>query len=143
MTPCKWAFKNNLNNWGFSYVWLNQSHELLDRMLPIIRTRIINIKKQLDESKILNSTYYLKYKFLTYDGPAPSLLNLKIPLHIFWTLSQIRILGFPLTINNYYTYIFPTEPCKLCSVATNNFEDLDHIIYNCPLYQSVRNCRFP
>ena len=98
----------------------------------------LNINKQLDESKIANSKYYQQYKHLNYSGTAPSLLDLKIPLHIHRSLAQVRILSYPLIFWNKFTYMNPEDHCKLCS-QTNNLEDLAHNIYTCPHYQSARN----
>ena len=85
----------------------------------------------------LNTSHYQYYSRLNADGRPSFLLDLPIPLHLLRTISQIRMLGFPITVDQNFTFLSHSSICKLCSLKDRP-ENLFHILVICPHYSKLR-----
>ena len=140
--------QSKINNVGFSYLWKYQSPTLALSVLSQIRERLISIAMQNDLSQIDNSTHFHTYAKMNRDGNPSFLLNLSIPLHLIRTFSQIRILGYPISVNNKFTLLSHSSICKFC-LPNQLIENVFHILLICPTYANLRlkldfiNINFP
>ena len=130
--------KAKINNLGFSYLWIAQSPDLISTLLLNIKNRLISLARQDDLTHIEISSHFHNYALINKVGKPSFLLKLHIPLHILHSLAQIRIHGYPISINNKFTLLSHSSFCKLCNNANNAIEDLYHIMITCSHYESLQ-----
>ena len=138
-TKYNWCLytQSKLNSLGYSFVWSIQSPNLALALLPNIKNRMIDVAMQEDLSRIDYSSHYPNYAKLNACGKSSFLLNFSIPLHLLRTISQIRIHGFPITVDRNFTFLSYSSICKFCP-SSRCSESLFHILIICPHFSNLR-----
>lgn len=84
-------------------------------------------------------TLYSGLSNITYVATNSNYLHLRVPISVTRLLSQIRLCNrvyVKISFNGNYYVINTTELCTICNL--NKPETLDHIFFECPIYQGLR-----
>lgn len=84
-------------------------------------------------------TLYSGLSNIPYVATNSNYLHLSVPISVTRLLSQIRLcnrLYVKISFNGNYYVVNTTELCTLCNL--NKPETLDHIFFECPIYQGLR-----
>ena len=123
------------------YLWEHEDVEMTKLAIPIIEGILAKLSWKGDRVRATSSTYCPLYKEIkNFDSlHAETYLKLALSMTYVRLFAACRLAGcLSVTLNynkiNYRIYV--SEPCLLCNM--NAMESLNHIITECPMYESLR-----
>ena len=136
------GIREELYNYGFGYVWLNQGVENINGFLRNFRQRLIDCRWQNWDDHIQNSDRFSLYRTFKSSSNSEMYLLLNINRHIKCSMTRFRF-GISDIAVHHNRYKNVPDDALTCALYKHANEDDVHFLLCCPAFIDIRQQFIP
>ena len=127
-----------LFQYGFGFVWMNQSVGGVNEFLRVFKERLVDCRWQTWHDHVCNSDRFGVYKsFCGTSHLVPRYLQMNIDRHMKFIMTKFRFGVSDLAVH-FYRYRNPTQANLKCLLCNEAEENEIHFVLCCPFFDSMR-----